>query len=177
MSNQHYRRQEKQTLIRAAASLNKPKIVKYLRQSASAIALISVLAACQGQVSRHGHVFTENEVEQVREGMTKDQVVLTLGTPDTKSTVGNEAFYYISTTTKRPIGFMEPAITDRTVVAVYFDKSDTVQRVANYGLKDGKVFDFIKRETPAHGNEEGLLKSLFRNIGRPAATPNPTQER
>jgi hypothetical protein len=41
------------------------------------------------------------------------------------------------------------------------------RQVANYGLKDGKVFDFISRTTPAPGGkDEGVLKSLFRNLGK-----------
>jgi hypothetical protein len=38
-------------------------------------------------------------------------------------------------------------------------------RVAQYGLKDGKVFDYVKNETPAHARDEGILKALFRNLG------------
>jgi hypothetical protein len=40
-----------------------------------------------------------------------------------------------------------------------------VQKVAQYGLKDGKVFDYVKKETPSHARDEGILKSLFRNLG------------
>ena len=62
--------------------------------------------------------------------------------------------------------FLKPKEIDRRVVAVYFaPQIDTVQRVANYGLKDGKVFDFISRETPSHGQEASLLNQLFRNLG------------
>jgi outer membrane protein assembly factor BamE (lipoprotein component of BamABCDE complex) len=56
------------------------------------------------------------------------------------------------------------------VVAIYFDENNIVKRVANYGLKDGIVFDFVTRQTPSRGSEDGLLKELFRNIGRPQPT-------
>jgi hypothetical protein len=48
-----------------------------------------------------------------------------------------------------------------------------VSRVANYGLQDGKVIDFVTRETPSRGSEDGLLKELFRNIGRPVPKATP----
>jgi len=51
------------------------------------------------------------------------------------------------------------------VVAVYFSSLGSVDRVAQYGLKDGKVFDYVKNETPAHARDEGILKALFRNLG------------
>ncbi|MDX2264519.1 MAG: outer membrane protein assembly factor BamE [Hyphomicrobiales bacterium] len=132
------------------------------------------LAACGGTVAKHGHVFTEEDLQQVKTGMSKDQVALALGTPDTKSTAGDDVYYYISTTTKRPMAFMKPKVTDRQVVAIYFDKSNSVQRIANYGLQDGKVIDFVTRQTPSYGGEEGLIRSLFRNIGRAQPTvPSP----
>ena len=63
--------------------------------------------------------------------------------------------------------FFTPSETDRQVVAVYFNEGGVVESVANYGLKDGKVFDFISRTTPAPGGkDEGILKSLFRNLGK-----------
>ena len=33
-------------------------------------------------------------------------------------------------------------------------------------MKDGKVFDFVSRTTPAPGGkDDGILKQLFRNLG------------
>jgi outer membrane protein assembly factor BamE (lipoprotein component of BamABCDE complex) len=99
--------------------------------------------------------------------MSKEQVRGTLGTPTTTAVVGNgNAFYYISSTDSQTSFFL-PTETDRQVVAVYFNQGGTVDNIANYGLKDGKVFDFISRQTPAPGSkDEGILKSLFRNLGK-----------
>ena len=95
--------------------------------------------------------------------MPKDQVRLTLGTPDTTSTVGGDAFYYISSTRRtRPAS--RPKVIDRKILAVYFDPQSRVTQVANYGLKDGIVFDFIKGETPSKGKQLTALEQLFGNI-------------
>ena len=51
------------------------------------------------------------------------------------------------------------------MLAVYFSQIGSVDRVAQYGLKDGKVFDYVKNETPSHARDEGILKALFRNLG------------
>lgn len=100
--------------------------------------------------------------------MSSDQVRLALGSPSTTTTAtsdGGEAYYYISSTATQA-AFFKPKEVDRQVVAVYFNQLGSVDRVANYGIKDGKVFDFISRTTPAPGgNDEGLLKQLFRNLG------------
>jgi len=130
-----------------------------------------VLAGCGNTVIQQGHLFHTEDVAQIKTGMGKDQVVLALGTPDTQSTSGGGAYYYISQTASQPMPFMKPEVTDRRIVAIYFDKKDKVEQIANYGMKDGKVFDFVKRETPAYSRDQGLLKELFRDIGMGPSIP------
>jgi outer membrane protein assembly factor BamE (lipoprotein component of BamABCDE complex) len=170
MSNQDYSHIEIGAPLRAArgtAVQKAPAIVRCVL-----LASVICLSACAADITKHGHIFADEEIAQIKPGMSRDQVVLALGTPDTKSTVGQEAYYYISTTTKRSAAFLSPSVTDRKVVAVYFDKKDSVARVGHYGLQDGKVVDFVKRETPSKGSEDSLLKELFRNIGRPGTQVN-----
>ena len=124
------------------------------------------LTACADSVTKHGHHFRETDLQQITPGMSQDQVKFTLGTPTTTSVLGSgNAFYYISSTEAQK-SFLLPRETDRQVVAVYFNQAGSVENVANYGMKDGKVFDFISRTTPAPGaRDDGLLKQLFRNLG------------
>jgi outer membrane protein assembly factor BamE (lipoprotein component of BamABCDE complex) len=170
MSNEDYSYMRNDAFLMAAGAAAGKKFRLPLARSLAAVCLAFSLAACAADIAKHGHVLSDEDLAQVKEGMSRDQVILALGTPDTKSTVGQEAFYYISTTTKRSAAFLSPSIVDRRVVAVYFDKKDVVGRVANYGLQDGKIIDYVKRETPSRGSEDGILKELFRNIGRPVPT-------
>jgi outer membrane protein assembly factor BamE (lipoprotein component of BamABCDE complex) len=151
--------------MRASEPEGKKNFMQPIIKSLTVFSIVLGLSACASDITKHGHVFNDEDLAQVKQGMSRDQIILALGTPDTKSTVGQNAFYYISTTTKRSAAFLDPSIVDRRVVAVYFNKKEAVERVANYGLQDGKVIDFIKRETPSKGSEDGLLKELFRNIG------------
>jgi outer membrane protein assembly factor BamE (lipoprotein component of BamABCDE complex) len=131
----------------------------------AALLLASTLAACSPTIHRHGHHLEAAELQQVQPGMGQDQVKAVLGSPTTTATVsGGQAYYYISSTTSQSSLFA-PNETDRQVVAVYFNPTGSVDRVANYGMKDGKVFDFVSRTTPHHAKDEGLLRSLFRNLG------------
>ena len=50
------------------------------------------------------------------------------------------------------------------MVAVYFDGSQSVQQVAQYGKKDGIVVDYYKGETPARGKDINLIEQLFGNL-------------
>lgn len=141
------------------------------RQRCSAIAALALgvlaLTGCGASLTKHGHHFQETDLQQVQTGMSQEQVRSSLGTPTTTATVGSgSAFYYISSTQSQ-MAFLSPKETDRQVVAVYFNPVGSVDRVANYGMKDGKVFDYISRTTPsANRNDDGVLKELFRNLGQ-----------
>lgn len=126
---------------------------------------ILVMAGCAATTTRHGHHFGETDLQQIQPGMTQDAVRMALGTPDTTSTVGaGNAYYYISSTTKQQ-AFFKPEEVDRRVVAVYFNRVGTVERVSNYGLKDGQIVDFVNRETPAHLRDKGFISRFFRGVG------------
>lgn len=122
-------------------------------------------AGCSSITDKHGHHFGENEIQQVQPGMTQDSVRLTLGTPDTTSTAaGNNAFYYISSTTKQT-AFFKPEEVDRKVVAIYFNKAGSVEKVAHYGLKDGKIVDYNGSETQGAMRDKNLISRFFRGVG------------
>lgn len=138
-----------------------------LRAGLAVASLAALLVAgCAETITKHGHQFRDSDLQQIQTGMTQDQVRMTLGTPTTTSAIASgNAYYYISSTEAEKV-FVSPRETDRQVVAIYFNQGGLVERVANYGLKDGKVFDFISSTTPAPGaKDEGLIKSLFRNLG------------
>src|SRR6516225_8108569 len=113
-----------------------------------ALTLALALASCTGETFQRGYVLPEGALEQIPLGASQEQVLLVLGTPSTVATVSGEAFYYISQKAERAISFMRTKVTDQRVIAVYFDRDRKVQRLAEYGLKDGKIFDFVSRTTP-----------------------------
>ena len=120
-----------------------------------ALALVCALGACGcgtfTETLQRGYVLQEGALEQIPIGATQEQVLIVLGTPSTVATVSGEAFYYISQKSQRTAAFMPQEVIDQRVVAVYFDKDRRVTRLANYGLKDGKVFDFVSQTTPTGG--------------------------
>jgi outer membrane protein assembly factor BamE (lipoprotein component of BamABCDE complex) len=123
------------------------------------------LAGCSETVIKHGHQFTDQELQQIAPGTSEAQVRTALGSPTSTATVGGGTAYYYISSTQAQAAFFKPTEKDRRVVAVYFGPLGSVDRVAHYGLKDGKVFDYVKRETPSHAHDESLIKQLFRNLG------------
>jgi len=139
------------------------------RHIALALAAALLLAGCGGfsETFQRGYVVQEGALEQIPIGATQEQVLIVLGTPSTVATLNGDVFYYISQKTERSVAFMPQEVTDQRVIAVYFSKERRVVRLANYGLKDGKIFDFISQTTPTGGRERSLLGGIF------SATFNP----
>lgn len=136
---------------------------------ALALAPLTALTACSTLdegVVRRGYVFDDATIAQVRPGMPAEQVLVLLGTPSTTSTVGTEAWYYISQKVERMLPSMPANVTEQRVFAVYFDSAKKVSRTGNYLLTDGKVVDFTTHQTVTGGGENRLLQTLLNQMGK-----------
>jgi outer membrane protein assembly factor BamE (lipoprotein component of BamABCDE complex) len=130
--------------------------------AAAVVALGLLLGGCFSETYQKGYIVPDGALEQVPIGSSQEQVLIVLGTPSTVATVSGEAFYYISQRSERPVNFMPQTVTDQRVVAVYFDKNRRVERLANYGMKDGRIFDFVSRTTPTGGKDVAYLTAIFK---------------
>jgi outer membrane protein assembly factor BamE (lipoprotein component of BamABCDE complex) len=133
---------------------------------ALALAGALALASCGSftETFQRGYVMQEGALEQIPIGASQEQVLIVLGTPSTVATVNGEVFYYISQKTQKAAAFMPQKVVDQRVVAVYFDKDRRVRRLANYGMKDGKVFDFVSNTTSTGGQDLNYLQGVFKNL-------------
>jgi outer membrane protein assembly factor BamE (lipoprotein component of BamABCDE complex) len=131
-----------------------------------ALACGIVLAGCGRftETFQRGYVLQEGALEQIPIGASQEQVLIVLGTPSTVATVNGEVFYYISQKAQRAAAFLHQEVIDQRVVAVYFDQNRQVRKLANYGLKDGKLFDFVSQTTPTGGQDLNYLRGIFKNL-------------
>ncbi|TFV73246.1 outer membrane protein assembly factor BamE [Bradyrhizobium frederickii] len=151
-----------QTSLRATTRRGLHARWRVLRMLAAATLVGAALAGCTGEQFQKGYILPPGALEQIPIGASQDQVLIVMGTPSTVATLDGEVFYYISQRSERPVAFMNQKVVDQRVIAVYFDKNRRVRRLANYGLQDGKIFDFISRTTPTSGQEMSYLTPLFK---------------
>ncbi|MBN9241579.1 MAG: outer membrane protein assembly factor BamE [Mesorhizobium sp.] len=143
---------------------------------ASMLVVASVLSACNtnkmfgdvtpGETLTQGYIMDQQAIDSVPVGSSREQVLLALGSPSTTATFDNEVFYYISQTRRRAVAFANPTLVDQKVLAVYFGKDGRVTQIANYGLKDGKIFDFVSRTTPTGGKDQNFLTQIIKGAGK-----------
>jgi len=157
---------------------NLVKRTKSFGMATAALSALLVLGACNStsQVFSHGYQLSEDTLSLIPEGSSKDQVLLSLGTPSSTLTNANgtETYYYISQKKARPVAFARARVIDQRVLAIYLTQDETVERIANYGLKDGRVFDFVRRVTPTGGKDLSFVGQILSAAGSvsPAALTN-----
>ncbi|EJF75569.1 hypothetical protein MCO_01761 [Bartonella sp. DB5-6] len=149
-----------------------PHIVALIKQKLLIGLLIASMAAIAGcsvldssgtsQLYQEGYILDKNALSSISVGSSQEQVILTLGTPSLKTKYDNEVFYYISQTRYRAMQFMKTKIIDRKVLAIYFNKNNQVTKIANYGLQNGQIFDFIAQTTPTATREQPFLIQIIK---------------
>lgn len=158
-------------MVLKAGKIN--RMTTHVRNIALMTAAAIAVAGCNNvsetlnprQSLSHGYVLDEGALDFVPVGSSREQVLLALGTPSTTNTINaNESYYYISQKRVRPVAFMNPRIVDQRILAVYFDDEGRVESIANYGLQDGKVFDFISRTTPTGGKDQSFIQQLLSGV-------------
>jgi len=95
--------------------------------STAAIALVIAtmgLSGCKtSEVMNNGYIFDPQSLALAPVGSSREQVLLSLGTPSTTATFDGEVFYYISQKRTRAVAFMKPKLVDQNILAIYFDKT------------------------------------------------------
>lgn len=128
--------------------------------------VVITATACNPILRTHGYIPTETDKpQQVVPGTdTKATVLSRLGNPSTRGVFEQDVWYYMSSVQER-LAYIRPQISHREITAVVFDDDGGVQAVAEYGLEDGQVVNFVGRETPTRGRELSVLEQIFGTIG------------
>jgi outer membrane protein assembly factor BamE (lipoprotein component of BamABCDE complex) len=139
----------------------------------SAMALITVLAACQSGLAplsgitttrTQGYEIPDTALQQIRAGQSRDLVEVVLGSPQTTNTLNGELAYYYVETVVSQTAFGLDTIQERTVLAVYFDSNNRVKDRAVYGLEDGRVITIESGRTESFGTDMSFVQSLLASV-------------
>ena len=145
---------------RSASAVRRPAMMML------AGAMVFAAGQAAAPQSQSGYIPSDIALQQVSVGSSRDQVEIALGTPSVTAEFGGEVYYYISQTRKQAAIFLDQRIVDQRVLAVYFDSHDRVTHIADYGLQDGQVFDFVTNTTPTGGEDLGFIQGILRGVTR-----------
>ncbi len=132
----------------------------------TAVVLVAALSACAPRINSHGNLPDPDLLAEIEVGqVNKSDVVQILGSPSSLAPFDESVWYYVSEKTKT-IAFFEPEVIERKVIVIRFDKRGIVTALKTFGLEEARKMEMVERKTPTAGNELGLLRQLFGNIGR-----------
>jgi outer membrane protein assembly factor BamE (lipoprotein component of BamABCDE complex) len=133
---------------------------------AASAAFSLVLSACSSRIDQRGNLPDADVLANVEVGHINRQGVQDLlGTPSSVGLFEGETWYYISERTEKT-AFFDPVVLDRKVIVIKFDDKGIVSAMNTLTMDDARRIEMVDRRTPTAGNEFGLLRQLFGNIGR-----------
>ena len=125
-----------------------------------------LVSACDPITTTHGYTrstaFKEHIVTDVS---TREEVQARFGSPSSKSSFGEETWYYVSNR-QETTAFLEPETTAQNVTAITFNAEGTVTTVAQYTLDDARAVEYASRTTPTEGHKLGILEQMLGNLGQ-----------
>ena len=128
---------------------------------------IFALSACSSDVfvSHCGNMPTEERIEQVKKGQTKDEVLDILGSPSSVVSLDQNTWIYMSSEIKK-VAFFEPEELDRDVLTIRFNEYNQVAQIDRLNKEKGEAVAISESETETLGNKPGFFAKYFGGVGQ-----------
>ena len=127
-------------------------------------AAILAVPACTAVQNQRGYVPEPMALDGIVVGEdTKATVGEKLGTPTIDATFDDNTWYYVSSYDVQAAFFPVQSV-ERDILAVKFSPEGQVASVERYDLEDGRVVDYVDRETPTRGRDLTILQQIFNAV-------------
>ena len=140
--------------------------VNYIIHAFIIIITAMFLSNCSPKVDNRGNVDVNDNIAKITPHEShKQDVMKLLGSPSTKSSFGEDTWYYINAR-KEAITFFKPKVAEQNVVAIKFNNSGMVTEVDRFSKKDSQKVAIIDKITPTEGHKLGFFEQIFGNFGK-----------
>ena len=127
---------------------------------------VIALSACSSDVfvSHCGNMPTEERIEQIKKGQTKDEVLDILGSPSSIVSLDQNTWIYMSSKIKK-VAFFKPQELDRDVLTIRFNNYNQVSSIERLNKNQGNQVEIRAEETATEGNKQGFFEKYFGGVG------------
>ena len=135
--------------------------------------VLFALSSCANEwfITHNGNMPSNEKIEQVKTGLTKEEVVELLGSPSSVVSLDRNTWIYMSSEVKQ-VAFFKPEEISRDVLTITFDQYDQVENVERLSQADGKKVK-ISKDSTSNADQRGFFEKYFGGIGQ--YMPFPTQ--
>lgn len=152
---------------------------KYMVMNKVIIMLVGLLliTGCYKEIQNRGYTFDPEVLDSIKEGMSKEEVNIALGTFSAIGDFGDETWYYISNKSEK-VAFFMPKTIEQEVLELTFSPNGNLVKKSLYTINDVNKVQFAKDVTPTEGDDYNFIKQILGNVGRfkgsrkTGATPN-----
>ena len=129
--------------------------------------LITTLTACSSDIfiSHCGNMPSEERIEQVQKGQTKDEVLEILGSPSSIVSLDQNTWIYMSSEIKR-VAFFKPEELDRDILTIQFNNYNQVVSIQRRNKDQGNEIAINEESTETYGSQPGFFAKYFGGVGQ-----------
>ena len=129
------------------------------------IFLAILLSACTNIEVQRGAELKQNKIDQITKESSKGDVINLLGSPSSKSSFGEETWYYIFNKRDQNI-ITDDKVIEQDVLVVTFNADDMVKIVEMYDESKAQKVEYSDKKTATAGHEMGVLEQVLGNVGK-----------
>lgn len=123
-------------------------------------------AACSPVVHTRGNIVENDRLSSLTPGISrKADVASVLGTPTTTDPFNDNIWFYMGEKTANK-AFFEHEVTERRVLTVTFDETDTLQEIQDIDQTNAKEIEMVEATTPTAGKKMNMFQQFFSNLGK-----------
>ena len=125
------------------------------------------LAACAKDtfITYTGNMPSEDKIEQVRMGMTREEVKNILGTPSSVVALDRDTWIYMSAEIEQ-VAFLKPEEKERKLLVIKFNQDGNVFAIQHKSRANGKNINISEAETPTPEQDQGFFRKYFGGVGQ-----------
>ena len=127
--------------------------------------LLLALTACTDIEISRGAELKQANIDRITPESNKGDVINVLGSPSSKSSFGDETWYYIYNKREQKI-FGRDNVLAQEVLAVTFGKNEKVSDVKLYDKDAMNNVDISDKKTPTAGHEMTVIEQVLGNVGK-----------
>lgn len=115
--------------------------------------------------SHNGNMPTLERVNQIKVGMSKNEVEHIIGVPSNIISLDKSTWVYMSSEMEQ-VAFFDQEEIDRDLLVIKFDNYDQVQKIKKMTKKDGKEIAIDENRTQSVGKKQGFFEKYFGGVGQ-----------
>jgi len=129
--------------------------------------LALTISACSSDIfiSHCGNMPSEERIEQVQKGQTKDEVLEILGSPSSIVSLDQNTWIYMSSEIKK-VAFFKPEELNRDILTIHFNDYNQVSSIERRNKAQGQEVEISQEETETYGNQPGFFAKYFGGVGQ-----------